>query len=117
MKWVNKMSKGPSSERGGIYPGIQAYIEQICQDFTVLEAGCGSGLISLELAMRRNLKRLVLLDIRRGMLNKARNNFYKFKIDAEFVLGDIQNLPFRDEPFDLVFNEGVIEHIDNMEGG
>ena len=111
------MSEGVSSKRGGIYPKIQAYIEQICKhNFTVLEAGCGSGLISLELAMKRNLKRLVLLDIREDILEKARNNFNKF-INAEFMLGDVQNLPFRNESFDLVFNEGVIEHLDDMERG
>jgi len=111
-------TKGVSSKRGGIYSKIQAYIEQICKhNFTVLEAGCGSGLISLELARKRNLKRLVLLDIHEDILEKARNNFNKFKINAEFMLGDVQNLPFRNESFDLVFNEGVIEHLDDMERG
>ena len=93
-------------------------MEEFCEDgFNVLEAGCGSGLVSLELTLIRDIK-CVLLDIRGDMIQKAKRNFEKYDDkNVDFIRADVQNLPFIDESFDLVFNEGVIEHLDNIEGG
>lgn len=115
--------KFPSSSRSVGHAKLQEHLESHCEEgFTVLEAGCGSGLISLELAMKKSLRSLVLLDIRGGFLSLAMKKFVENRKnlqtrDVEFVIGDIHKLPFAEESFDLVFNEGVIEHLDNMEKG
>lgn len=80
----------------------------------VLEAGCGSGTISLALARRG--REVVSLDISPAVLrNLARN---RDRLGAEFhqqlditpVRGDIERLPFADGSFAAVTNEGVVEH-------
>lgn len=80
----------------------------------VLEAGCGSGTISLACARRG--RRVVGLDISPGVLaNLARNRkrlataIGSGPVVAP-VRGDLERLPFAEGGFAAVFNEGVIEH-------
>ena len=75
---------------------------------TILEAGCGSGVTSLPYAM--NDCKVILLDISRHALKTAKKIYRPFGLDAEFVLGDAFKMPFRDGSFDLVHNDGVLEH-------
>lgn len=37
----------------------------------------------------------------------------KLKSRVDFILGDVRNLPFRNNSFNLVFNSGVIEQFDS----
>lgn len=85
-------------------------ILSVCQlnSGKVLEPGCGSGAISKRLAMRNN--EVFLLDLSPNALLRAISNFKNSSINCKFTLGDIFQLPFQDEMFDLVFNQGVMEH-------
>lgn len=82
----------------------------------ILEAGCGTGESLVNIT--RKAKKLTGLDISKSILELTRKNFEKHNIKKEkycLVVGDIQNMPFRDEFFDLTFNSGVIEHFDDDE--
>ncbi|WOF17125.1 class I SAM-dependent methyltransferase [Methanoplanus sp. FWC-SCC4] len=67
----------------------------------IIEVGCGTGQ-TLEIFSRRHST--TGLDISKNALKIA-----KSKCDNP-VNGDMFNMPFPDETFDLVYNSGVIEH-------
>jgi ubiquinone/menaquinone biosynthesis C-methylase UbiE len=101
-----------SSSRGGIYGPVGKILhEEIKDGDTILEAGSGSGLICLECCLNKPAAKATLLDIDEGRLNAAQKNFADNKATANFVLGSVDNMNmFADNSFDVVFNEGVIEH-------
>ncbi len=80
----------------------------------VLEAGCGSGTISLALARRG--RRVVSLDNTPAVLANLAANRNRLSAETRQVLtvqtvrGDLERLPFADKSFAAVINEGVVEH-------
>ena len=74
----------------------------------VLEVGAGTGLIMKGLS--GTVKKLVGLDISRGMLKTASERGF------DVVQGSATALPFEDEQFDLVYSFKVLAHIPDIEG-
>jgi SAM-dependent methyltransferase len=74
----------------------------------VLEAGSGSGRISLRLAKER--ARVFLLDNSPEAINVSRKLFREDNEKAAIVCASIFQIPYRDNSFDIVWNGGVIEH-------
>ena len=74
----------------------------------VLEAGCGSGGVTLELAKRG--ADATLLDISETAIHVSAQRFARADVPGAFVQGDLFAMPFRDASFDCVWNAGVIEH-------
>ena len=56
------------------------------------------------------------IDISREMLNKCRKNLDKWKIDADLILGNAEQLPYKDNSFDAVLCFGIFNHVDNPDG-
>jgi ubiquinone/menaquinone biosynthesis C-methylase UbiE len=88
---------------------------------SVLDAGCGTGLVTLgfyDAGFKPG--RTVALDLSYGSLKLAMEQFGKErrtrtkKITA--VQGNVLQLPFEDESFDLVFSCGVLEYVPLDEG-
>ncbi len=75
---------------------------------TVLEVGCGSGRDGIEMAQRG--ARVVLLDISRPALEAARKEAAHRSVRVTLVLGDALSLPFREQSFEGVFHQGLMEH-------
>jgi len=81
----------------------------------VLDLGCGNGRHTLEAA--RFPVRVVGLDFSRDDLNAARFMFADLERRGEakgrvdFIIGDAQNLPFKDAVFDKSICTEVFEHI------
>lgn len=66
-----------------------------------LDVGCGSGILSLQLADRVN--HVVGLDISHSMIVVAKAHQAKLKKDnADFVVADLSNLPFKEGIFDFI---------------
>jgi ubiquinone/menaquinone biosynthesis C-methylase UbiE len=85
-------------------------------DKLILDAGSGSGRFCIALASEIPNPQIIGIDISRSSVILARKGAKARKIEnAEFILGDIFNLPFKNGVFDVVFNEGVIEHFQNYE--
>lgn len=89
---------------------------KIGKESAVLDAGCGTGLVTLgfyDAGFRPG--RMVVLDLSAGSLKLAMEQFKKDKrtkskkIDG--VQGNVLHLPFEDESFDLVFSCGVLEYV------
>lgn len=76
---------------------------------TVLEAGSGSGRISLRLACEG--AQVILVDYSEAALRLAREMFLRAGQSAEYVLADITNLPHGMDLADITWNAGVLEHL------
>lgn len=74
----------------------------------VLDIGCGTGRIIQML--REKGAEIVALDISEEMVNTVRRKFP----DLECVVGDSDELPFKDESFDLVLGLFWIVHLGNL---
>ncbi|HEX9160922.1 MAG TPA: class I SAM-dependent methyltransferase [Thermoanaerobaculia bacterium] len=79
-------------------------------DATILEAGCGTGQMSLYLA--RGDRRVVGADLARASLRLAADAARRFGLaDAvRFVQTDLHRPGLRDGAFDVVYSSGVLHH-------
>lgn len=72
-----------------------------------LEAGCGSGYLSLKLAYQFN--HMVAVDISAAMIKFAKKHQEELqKTNIDFVVADLENLPFREKTFDFVVSNIVL---------
>jgi len=74
----------------------------------VLEAGSGTGRISLGLATKGNF--CTLADFSKSAIHLSVKISKKLRVYALFIVCDIINMPFEEEVFDLVWNAGALEH-------
>jgi demethylmenaquinone methyltransferase/2-methoxy-6-polyprenyl-1,4-benzoquinol methylase len=77
-------------------------VAEVASEKRVLDIGCGEGLIT----ERIGVDRAVGLDLSKEALKEARRRLPR----AKLVLGDAQNLPFKDNSFDAAVCSEVIEH-------
>ena len=94
---------------------------EISNESLVLDAGCGTGLVTLALNKAGYLpKRTVALDLSFKSLGVAKEQFQDDKITNEknidIVQGNLLSLPFPDESFDVVFTCGALEYVPLGEG-
>ncbi len=74
----------------------------------ILEAGCGTGEISLRLAAQGN--KLMMLDTSISALNYSKAQAEALGVPAFIIKGSIFHLPFKNDVFDFAFNIGVLDH-------
>ncbi len=79
----------------------------------VLEVGCGFGGFCIKLAMEG--ANPVGLDISSFAIRKAKDLTRKYGIQADFVVGDAQFLPFRKGSSEIVICSETLEHVENYE--
>jgi demethylmenaquinone methyltransferase/2-methoxy-6-polyprenyl-1,4-benzoquinol methylase len=71
----------------------------------VLEVGSGTGFTTLGIAKRVPQGRIFCVDLTLEQIEKA-----KKKLSANFIIGDAENLPFKDRTFDSAISAGSIEY-------
>ncbi len=76
-----------------------------------LEVGCGTAFVSLYFAKRGF--EATCLDSSKEVLSQAQKNFKQEKQSGEFITGDANKLPFKDNSFDLVMSFGLLEHFED----
>lgn len=92
-----------------VEPDVKRLIEDACRPGRqVLEAGSGPGCITNWFATRHPETRFVGVDISHIAVDLARAASPQ---NAEFHLADLKRLPFRDQSFDFIFSQSVLEHI------
>lgn len=112
------------------YSGIQ---DQISQDLLVklghaninpkniLDLGCGTGKNGLHLQDKFKETTLVNFDLSENMLEEARKKPISSSVVVSnekpsnlYVCGDMENLPFKDSSFDLVWSSSAIQWSNNL---
>jgi len=81
-------------------------------DREVLELGCGGGQCSVALAERG--ANVTGIDISEEQLSFARELAADHDADVAFVQGDVTDLGFRDDAFDVAFNAYVFQWVDDL---
>jgi len=82
------------------------------RDSRVLEVGPGPGYFSADVAREIPQGRLVLFDLQREMLLKARRRLRRARaVNAAFVQGDGSHIPFRSGAFDVAFLVAVLGEV------
>jgi len=91
---------------------------------TLLDAGCGTGLLfeyisNLKFANLNREFRYIGLDISWKMLmqfyRKVKSSNYR--VSRNLILGDIENLPFREAKFNLIFSITSLQNLQDLEKG
>ena len=98
---------------------FEAHPLPIFPDARILDAGCGTG--TLTLALLRTLKgpvKLMALDLSASSMATAKKYVDKTLSNqpVRFAQGNVLALPFADEAFDLVVTSGVLEYVALDEG-
>lgn len=83
-------------------PSDDFYLELVMKADSVLDVGCGTGLLLRTAREQGHTGRLVGLDPAEAMLDQAR-----VRPDVEWVLGDLSTVEF-DQEFDLVYMTGHV---------
>lgn len=84
---------------------------------TVLDAGCGEGVLTWYLAERG--AKVTGMDISKPNIEAAKRFLEKKGVDdrVTLVLGDAEKLPFPDASFDWVISSHVLEHLPDFDKG
>lgn len=76
-----------------------------------IEVGCGSGTYAI--ALLANNRKCIASDYSEEALNLTKMKAkVLYDIDVPTKLIDIYDIPYPDDSFDLVFSDGVVEHLD-----
>lgn len=109
----------------GYRQSVEKYLKsldlKIDENSLVLDAGSGTGIVTLGFhGAGFRPRKTIALDLSFNSLKVSREQFEKDKnTDAEnisAVQGNVLNLPFPDETFDLVLSCGVLEYVPLDEG-
>jgi ubiquinone/menaquinone biosynthesis C-methylase UbiE len=85
------------------------------QDQFILDAGCGPGTYGLILAQEGN--EVVGIDISLESIKVAKERAKRKRVDSKFepVVADLENLPFRDNTFDICFSGWALHHFPSLQ--
>ena len=91
-------------------------LDYIKQGEKILEVGCGEGILSALMAQKgaevtaSDISKPNLMNAKKYAKNKGINNI-------NFLEADAEDLPFRDNSFDIVVADNVLEHLPDFEKG
>jgi ubiquinone/menaquinone biosynthesis C-methylase UbiE len=80
----------------------------IFKSFKTLECGCGGARISVYLA--KHGADVTCIDSSPEAIRLARNNFVKEGASCSLFIGNVNQLPFHNNSFDVVMSYGLLEH-------
>ncbi len=94
----------------GLGCGLPTQHAKIKPGKTVLDLGCGAGNDSfIARTLTGDKGRVIGLDFTESMIGKALENNKKLKFDnVEFILGDIEDIPLKNESVDVIISNCVL---------
>ena len=89
-----------------------SFIDNLTEKSKIADIGCGTGGQTMVLA-RHTPGHIVGVDLFPGFIDILNSNVSKLNLQARIkgVVASIDNLPFRNEEFDLIWSEGAIYNI------
>ena len=97
----------------GLYRRIaDDLVDTVPEGAEVLDVGTGPGVLLVELAERRPDMRLTGIDLSSDMVAAAQRNLDEFRERASARVGDVTDLPFGDDSFDVVVTSYSMHHWD-----
>lgn len=95
---------------------LRAHPLSLPPDARILDAGCGTGLLTLSLLrVLERPARITALDLSASSLTAARRGRREIVADERhqvgFTQGNVLQLPFADHSFDLVVTSGALEYV------
>lgn len=97
----------PEDERLDFLPDIEGT--------DVVELGCGGGQASVGFA-RRGVGSVTGIDFSTEQLRHAMRLRDVYDVEAQFLAGDVTDLPLADDAFDLTFSSWVFQMVEDLEG-
>ncbi len=100
---------------GGVHPKHritnyhQFFLDNVSSEDAVLDIGCGSGELALDVA--KKAKRVVGIDFNKRAIALASVKCQASSVKCSFIYGDILTYKFT-ERFDVIILSNVLEHID-----
>jgi len=116
-RWKKKLQnpvKSTSLDPYGIksFEVLDKYIEQ--SDKKILEIGSGTGRFCIAIAKKYRNKEIMGIDYEDNAIKLSKIGAKIRNIDnLKFKKADMFKLPFKDNTFDIVFENGVVEHFKN----
>ncbi len=100
------------------YPYAYGYLKKVApfakvKGKKVLEIGCGVGTDLAQFAKHGAI--VTGVDLTEAAIALAKKRFKVTGLKGSFQTADAENLPFRDETFDVVYSFGVIHHTPNTQ--
>jgi ubiquinone/menaquinone biosynthesis C-methylase UbiE len=90
----------------------QIELAEIKEGETVLEVGCGTGVMSVLARLKTgNRGKVHGIDIADKMIKQARKKAEKLGLDIDFKVSSIDSLPFPDNHFDVVIASMMFHHL------
>jgi SAM-dependent methyltransferase len=97
-----------------IHSEAEFVIPRLRPDMRLADVGCGPGSVTLGLAQVVAPGRVIGVDMNTARLETARRAAAERQQDnVDFVVGDAGSLPFHAESVEVVFANGLIEHLGN----
>ena len=95
---------------------IETIIKHINKDAIVLDVGCSNGHATLKY-LEASPKKIYGLDFSEEMIKQAKDIIENLneRDKVEFSVGNIINIPFKDETFDITFTTRVLINLPNWE--
>ncbi len=105
------MSPGGSKEVARVLEGLDL------KDFSVLDIGCGSGQITVELVQQHGAKHVTGIDVEDTVVAATNKRVSDLDLTKNIEIRKVNPgpLPFDDNTFDLVFSKDSIIHIPDKE--
>jgi len=113
---VHNLTLKLNGYRASVAKFLRSLDLKVDRETSVLDAGCGTGLVTLgfyDAGFKPG--KTVALDLSAGSLKLAMEQFAKDRKTRRkniiAVQGNVLQLPFEDESFDLIFSCGVLEYV------
>ena len=91
---------------------IELINQKVQKNVKIIEVGCELGVTSLLLNDKFDK---TLLDLNPLAIDLTKEAHLKLSKQANFIVADMFDMPFKDNEFNVVFNSGVIEHFNYEE--
>jgi len=87
------------------------FLPRLMPGWSLLDAGCGPGTITLGLARTVAPGLVTGIDVEDSQFPKSREQAEREALNVEFRKASVYQLPFQDHCFDAVFSHALLEHL------